>query len=296
MPVLEVVSTRFAEWLERELEHRQLSKTQLAAFMGKRPQTVYSWFNDDTIPSPALCRDVARVLHLSDTAVLAVAGHISADDEAPAAVPPLARGGYPAARRSGAADARRDSPRTTSTPRGESPLRRRAPAPPGIASNHARITGSASGLINTRSHPGATCASSSPDTGTPLPPNDARRRARTVRVYRNRNKRSIIHLSRTKWRASHFRGNKTPPVALGRLRHLPRGRGRRDTEAGAPVPAMRIRPWQSPCRGRCRNTHPTVRSACAPPTFRKAAPYLQRPRDALRVICCRACHPFTPPA
>ena len=71
--------TRFAEWLEEELRGRAVSRAQLAAYMGKRPQTVYSWFNDDRIPSSAMCQEIARVLHLPIEEVLRAAGHLPAE-------------------------------------------------------------------------------------------------------------------------------------------------------------------------------------------------------------------------
>lgn len=83
--------TPFAEWLDRELKARRMSKAQLAAYMGKRAQTVYSWFNDDTTPSTAFCREVARVLKVPEQLVLGIAGHVSPEpNDAPADPPWLA--------------------------------------------------------------------------------------------------------------------------------------------------------------------------------------------------------------
>ena len=82
MPVA-ILMTPFAEWLEGELRARSWSRSYLAATIDKRPQTIYTWFNDDTIPSPELCQALARVLHVAPELVLQKAGHLPPEAEVP---------------------------------------------------------------------------------------------------------------------------------------------------------------------------------------------------------------------
>lgn len=77
------VQTPFSQWLDRELQRRSMSQADLARDMKRRPQVVYSWFNDGRVPSTELCADVARALHLSLELVLKQAGHIPAAYEVP---------------------------------------------------------------------------------------------------------------------------------------------------------------------------------------------------------------------
>ena len=70
--------TPFAAWLEEELKRRNLNRAQLAAYIGKRPQTVYGWFNDGRIPETAQCLLIAKVLRLPADDVLRIAGHLPA--------------------------------------------------------------------------------------------------------------------------------------------------------------------------------------------------------------------------
>lgn len=79
--------TRFAEWLSAEMAQRGWNQTQLAAYIGKRSQTVSAWFNEDRTPSPELCREVARVLHLPVEFVLEKAGHLTGADYAEPELP-----------------------------------------------------------------------------------------------------------------------------------------------------------------------------------------------------------------
>ena len=71
----------FALWLDTELKRREWSRSYLAATMGKRAQTVYSWFNDGRVPSTELCRELARVLKIPPELVLVKAGHLAPDTE-----------------------------------------------------------------------------------------------------------------------------------------------------------------------------------------------------------------------
>lgn len=75
MPTVALV-TPFAEWLDAELRTRGLRRSQLAGYMGKPQSTVSSWFNDDRIPRPELCLEIARVLHISADEVMRRAGHL----------------------------------------------------------------------------------------------------------------------------------------------------------------------------------------------------------------------------
>ncbi|HRI06493.1 MAG TPA: helix-turn-helix transcriptional regulator, partial [Nannocystaceae bacterium] len=67
-------TTSFARWLERELAARRINRSQLAAYMGRRAQTVSAWFNDGRLPSTEVCADLARVLHVPLEEVLRQAG------------------------------------------------------------------------------------------------------------------------------------------------------------------------------------------------------------------------------
>lgn len=73
--VVVALMTPFAEWLQRELDVRRINRSQLAAYMGRPSQTVSSWFNDDRIPRPDLCRDIAQALGMPLHEVLVAAGH-----------------------------------------------------------------------------------------------------------------------------------------------------------------------------------------------------------------------------
>jgi DNA-binding XRE family transcriptional regulator len=70
--------TPFAEWLESEMRTRRVNKSQLAAYIDSRPQTVGAWFTDDRLPSTDLCRRLADYLHEPYEAVLRRAGHLPA--------------------------------------------------------------------------------------------------------------------------------------------------------------------------------------------------------------------------
>ncbi|MBK6664479.1 MAG: helix-turn-helix transcriptional regulator [Thermoflexaceae bacterium] len=75
--------TSFARWLERELASRRVNRSQLAAYMGRRAQTVSAWFNDGRLPSTEVCADLARVLHVPLEEVLRQAGHLPPEPEYP---------------------------------------------------------------------------------------------------------------------------------------------------------------------------------------------------------------------
>lgn len=76
-------TTSFARWLERELAARRINRSQLAAYMGRRAQTVSAWFNDGRLPSTEVCADLARVLHVPLEEVLRQAGHLPPAPEYP---------------------------------------------------------------------------------------------------------------------------------------------------------------------------------------------------------------------
>lgn len=78
MPVALFV-TPFAEWLDGELRARGWNQSQLAAYMGKRQQTISSWFTDDRIPQSDMCLSLAEVLRVPAEFVLQKAGHLPAD-------------------------------------------------------------------------------------------------------------------------------------------------------------------------------------------------------------------------
>lgn len=69
--------TRFADWLETEMRMRGINKSQLAAYLDTSGSTVGAWFNDDRLPSTAMCRELARVLHVPVEQVLQLAEHLS---------------------------------------------------------------------------------------------------------------------------------------------------------------------------------------------------------------------------
>lgn len=73
--------TRFAEWLDARMQERGINRNQLAAYMERPSQTVYSWFNDDRIPGSDYCLAIARVLHLDPMIVLREAGHLPPAEE-----------------------------------------------------------------------------------------------------------------------------------------------------------------------------------------------------------------------
>lgn len=87
-----VSMTAFADWLQTELDHRGWNQSRLAAYMGKRQQTVSAWFNDDRIPSPALCEILARTLRIPIDEVMRRAGHLppsAEEDSSPEIIPEL---------------------------------------------------------------------------------------------------------------------------------------------------------------------------------------------------------------
>lgn len=68
--------TPFAEWFENELKRRKISRSQAAAFIGTRPQTVSAWFTHDAKPSPALCQAISEWAKVSPEFVMRLAGHL----------------------------------------------------------------------------------------------------------------------------------------------------------------------------------------------------------------------------
>lgn len=58
--------TPFAKWLEDQLTERKLARTQLATFIGKRAQTIYSWYNEGRTPQPEMLRLITQYFAKGD--------------------------------------------------------------------------------------------------------------------------------------------------------------------------------------------------------------------------------------
>lgn len=70
----------FGQWLRRELDARRIGPGHVASFGHISRTAVYSYLRDERTPDPAQCRELARVLKLSETEVLAAAGHVTTPD------------------------------------------------------------------------------------------------------------------------------------------------------------------------------------------------------------------------
>lgn len=81
------MAEQFSAYLAEQLAARRMRQSQLAAYVGVAQSTVSAWLRGRSIPQPAQCAGIARVLHLPLEEVLAAAGHpVSSQGAAP---PPL---------------------------------------------------------------------------------------------------------------------------------------------------------------------------------------------------------------
>lgn len=73
---------RFGGWLASQLAMRDMTQAELARKMETSTGAVSSWVHNTRTPTPASCREIARVLRVPVDMVLTAAGHRPSDNGA----------------------------------------------------------------------------------------------------------------------------------------------------------------------------------------------------------------------
>lgn len=68
-------TNNFGRWLQRQLDRRELTKSDFARALDRAPARVSEWLNGDRVPSTRSCDLIADALSVDLDTVLAVAGH-----------------------------------------------------------------------------------------------------------------------------------------------------------------------------------------------------------------------------